>query len=326
MSKHSIDGISPQTRIQRSSLDDGITQPQFSRPSYSAYVAQSRTPTRVNSDVYVPRPRASIPDRSIISSNVVIAQEIEVTRPAQPLTDLIPGTQKVSASMASVLMPARGIELRKNWIGLMLIAISIVILITVAFSTYDTWRQNQELRKDVTTARVATDSTVREGTDETQVTGSDVNSYAVSADMPRILHIPRIDVKARVFRMGISDGTIQAPENVWDTGWYQGSAKPGEKGTAFIDGHISGPSQPAVFHKLSTLTKGDRIEVERGDGTIIRYSVSAVETIPLKDVDMQSILNSSTATESLVLMTCGGEYMGNYKYDSRVVVHATRDS
>jgi LPXTG-site transpeptidase (sortase) family protein len=214
-------------------------------------------------------------------------------------------------------------RVRPNLVGSMLIVIALIILAIVAITAYATWRQNQQVRDKVTTIQASAVSTDREGTNETKVTKSDLDSYVVSADMPRILRIPTLDVQARILRMGITDGRVQAPESIWDTGWYDGSAKPGEAGTSFIDGHVSGPSQPAIFAKLDTLKTGDRIEIEKGDGSLLRYSVKNVETIPVDKVDIRRILNSG-GSNGLVIMTCGGAYLGNYTYDSRVVVHADR--
>ena len=149
------------------------------------------------------------------------------------------------------------------------------------------------------------------------------NAYTVAADIPRILSIPSLGVNARVLRMSVDrEGAIEAPKGIWDTGWYDGSAKPGS-GNTFIDGHTSGPTMPAVFAKLKDIKAGAEIEIERGDGTRLRYAVRTVTTTKVTDIDMRAVLNGPGG-DALTLMTCGGTYQGNFTYDSRVIVMATR--
>lgn len=80
---------------------------------------------------------------------------------------------------------------------------------------------------------------------------------------------------------------------------------------------------PAVFSRLKDLAAGDWITVERGDGTRLTYAVSTVRTELVGDIDMNAVL-AGVGDESLTLMTCGGGYLGDYSYDSRVIVVATR--
>ena len=138
-----------------------------------------------------------------------------------------------------------------------------------------------------------------------------------------MLSIPSLGVNARVLRMSVgSDGAIEAPKGIWDTGWYDGSAKPGT-GNTFIDGHISGPTMPAVFAKLKDIKAGAEIEIERGDGTRLHYVVQTVTTQKLEEIDMRAVLDGPGG-DALTLMTCGGNYQGDFSYDSRVIVVATR--
>lgn len=316
-----MDGMIPQGQTRR------LTQAP-SRGGVRTYPAGSRP----DLGIYPIRPQRLTVEPRVAATAVAIepqsAPVVESVRPSIPLTpQSVPAPQVPREAQA---VPVKGAQSKKktkrSWskiVGIVLIVLSVLALGVVAFSAYDTWRQNQNLRETVTAASVSTNTAAQEGTDETKVTKNDLDSYAVSPDMPRIVRVPKLGVEARVLRMGIKDGRIEAPKGIWDTGWYDGSAKPGESGVSFIDGHVSGPSQPAVFEKLDTLGAGDRISVERGDGTTITYSVKSVETIPLDKVNIRTIL-ASGEKNGLVLMTCGGNYMGNYQYDSRVVVQAAR--
>lgn len=164
-----------------------------------------------------------------------------------------------------------------------------------------------------------------EGRDESVRDTSWLSEYQVAADAPRLIMAPSIGLKARILEMGINpDGSMQAPINVFDSGWYTGSAKPGEEGAMVIDGHASGPTREGLFAYIDTLEPGTAITVERGDGTLVQYKVAHVESVPLEDVDMQQLLRPyGDATAGLNLITCAGEWLaGQQTYNRRVIVYA----
>lgn len=168
-----------------------------------------------------------------------------------------------------------------------------------------------------------------EGTEETVVAPNTLDSYVVDASMPRFLTIDRLNMKARIQQMGINtDGAVQAPVNIHDSGWYKGSAKPGTPGAAFIDGHASGNTRKGLFAYIDTLKNGDSVKVEQGDGEVFTYRVVHSETVPKDSVDMGKALTVyGGAEEGLNLMTCTGRWIANQEtYDERVVVYTQRVS
>lgn len=172
----------------------------------------------------------------------------------------------------------------------------------------------------------APDATV-EGTDETPVVASALDGYTVAPDMPRFLKIKSLDMKARIQQMGVnSEGAVQAPVNIYDSGWYKGSAKPGTQGAAFIDGHASGSTREGLFAYIDTLKAGDGVIVEQGDGTEFTYRVVNVETVSKDAVDMNKALAVyGGAKEGLNLMTCTGKWIADQEtYDKRVIVYTER--
>lgn len=145
--------------------------------------------------------------------------------------------------------------------------------------------------------------------------------------MPRTITIPSIDVKARVLQVGVdNDNQMQSPSSIFDTGWYTGASKPGEMGAAVIDGHYSGPTKKGVFSKINSLKQGDVIEVERGDGVVIKFTVQSTEKVPANKVDMAKLLVSSdTNKPGLNLITCGGIFDARRNvFLDRTIVYATR--
>lgn len=197
-----------------------------------------------------------------------------------------------------------------------------------ALYLYDLLQPNQATESTQASNSSAPDAAI-EGTDETEVTADTLNSYVVAADMPRFLRIETLNMKARIQQMGVNSvGAVQAPVNIYDSGWYTGSAKPGTPGAAFIDAHASGATRQGLFAYLDTLKNGDTVSVEQGDGTTFTYKVVHVETVSRDAVDMKKALTVyGEVEEGLNLMTCTGAWIADEEtYDKRVVVYTQRVS
>lgn len=152
-----------------------------------------------------------------------------------------------------------------------------------------------------------------------------VANYVVAPDLPRYLNIPKLGVHARVLSLGVlSSGALATPNNVFDTGWYNESAKPGQPGAMLIDGHVSSWTSHGVFYGLRTLVPGDTIQVERGDGTVFTYKVVKSQTYDANNVDMQAAVTPVVAGHpGLNLITCTGQVIhGTSEFNQRVIVFA----
>lgn len=162
--------------------------------------------------------------------------------------------------------------------------------------------------------------------DETEV--DDKYSYVVPADYPRFLTVDKLGIKdARIIAMGVTaENAMDVPNNIFDVGWYTGSDKPGTGGTMVIDGHNGGPNIHGVFKDLPSLTSGDIIKVERGDGKIFKYKVVENKTILLSEANkyMPTAMSSPyNGVESVTLISCTGEWSQvQYTYLSRQFTRA----
>lgn len=159
-------------------------------------------------------------------------------------------------------------------------------------------------------------ATVR--TDPTQPT------QASPADLrPRWLRIPGIDVDTALVPLGLNaDRTVEVPSDPDEAGWYHLGPLPGATGSAVILGHVDSTSGPAVFYRLRTLAKGDRIEVTRADGSVARFAVRSLVTYPNADFPARKIYRN-TGPPTLTLVTCGGAYdRSRGGYQANVVVYA----
>jgi LPXTG-site transpeptidase (sortase) family protein len=211
-----------------------------------------------------------------------------------------------------------------------LLLVVAVILLSTGYVSFDTWMTNNRLKASAeaapTSASTSVDATqAAEGTDKAPIAASALSSYAVSPSLPRALYISKLNVAARLMPMNVNtDGSIQAPTNIFDAGWYTGSVKPGEDGAMFIDGHSSGSTHEGLFGNFDKLTVGDTLQVEKGDGTKLTYKVVHTEVSDLADVDMTRMLTTYPGvTKGLNLMTCTGSWVteGNTKtLDKRILI------
>jgi sortase (surface protein transpeptidase) len=155
----------------------------------------------------------------------------------------------------------------------------------------------------------------------------EVQTYQAAADAPRILKIPKLEIEARVKRVGTSlNGEPISPSNIFDVGWFDDSSKPGQPGTVLINGHIAGTSKDGVFHDLGSLLPNDIIQIERGDKTVLTYVVNKVQTYSGDQIDMNTALQSIVADKNgLNLMTSSANYDGGVgQSGQRVIVFAVQ--
>ena len=153
-------------------------------------------------------------------------------------------------------------------------------------------------------------------------------SYRVAADLPREIKIAKLGVDARVLRLGVlANNALATPANIYDTGWYDGSAKPGESGAMLVDGHVSGPTQNGVFYGIKNLVKGDKITIQRGDGTVFTYDVVSSKVYDAGNVDMTAALTPAVAGKpGLNLITCTGKLDSTKThFQQRVLVFAVQE-
>lgn len=152
-------------------------------------------------------------------------------------------------------------------------------------------------------------------------------SYRVDAEKPRYLRIPKLSTYSRIKEANMLSGTnVDAPWNVHDANWYKDSVLPGSKqGVSLLVGHVSGNSIPGIFKNISSLVPGENIEIERGDGLVVKYKVETVEEYPLDSVDTTKIVSEVPAeTHNLILMTSSGDYSEQTEsFATQTVVYAT---
>ncbi len=273
--------------------------------------------------------QAPIVDQLVIANQFVAGGDDEcILHQDHPLvTKLKVASNKINANCAA-LKPLAGKINKSHAIG---IAAAAFITVGVLLGL-NGFKANQAIETQVkamsSEAEGAAGSDSNSETpayDETPVTAQTISSYVVTPDMPKLLRIPALGVEARVKRVSVNaSNAIQAPGSIFDVGWYDGSAKPGENGTTFIDGHVSGWTEHGVFYDIKSLKEGDEISIERGDGQTFKYKVVATEYFDANNVDMSKALSSYVSgKQGLNLMTCTGRFNNDQQqYEQRIVVYS----
>jgi len=152
-----------------------------------------------------------------------------------------------------------------------------------------------------------------------------IKNYTVAPNLPKYLDIPNLKIHTRILSEGVTkSGKLQVPWNIYDTGWYNASAQPGQSGAMLIDGHSGIGKTHGVFHDLGGLAVGDSMMVTRGDGRTFTYTVAGVQIVDVNKVDMSSMMVSSDLSKpGLNLITCAGDVIpGTNELNKRILVHA----
>jgi sortase (surface protein transpeptidase) len=208
------------------------------------------------------------------------------------------------------------------------LAAALVLLAGIGVAAYQ-WHQNANAAKKAKKLTYEANHNISHSVPSTNKPNqNDLNSYTVSPSAPRFIYIQKLNVKARIRPLGLTDkGQLEAPENVYDTGWFNKSSYPGQNGAMIIDGHISSWTTKGVFYGLPTLKLNDQIKIERGSGSSVVYKVKSIKTYNADVVDMAEALSPiNPAKPGLNLITCSGQVVkGTNEFNKRTVVFSQMD-
>ncbi len=149
----------------------------------------------------------------------------------------------------------------------------------------------------------------------------------ISYGLPVRLVIPAIKVNAAVDYVGLTDsGDLDTPEIPSNVGWYKQGPRPGEVGSAVIDGHFGlSDNKSAVFDDLHKLRKGDKILSRDKAGISTTFIVTRTKTYKPTD-DATAVFRSTDGKAHLNLITCQGDWNESQEsYSTRLVVFADKE-
>lgn len=149
-----------------------------------------------------------------------------------------------------------------------------------------------------------------------------------NADPERLL-IPMIGINAPIEMVGVTpDNDLAVPSrNPWvNVGWYGSGPRPGEWGSAVIDGHLDRPGgSPAVFWRLQDVHIGDEVMVIDASGKTIRFHVTGTAFYSPQEAPIQEIFGNESGA-FLNLITCAGDWIPSQHQTSlRFVVYTALD-
>ena len=140
---------------------------------------------------------------------------------------------------------------------------------------------------------------------------------------PVAVAIPKLGVRSRLVDLGLEgNGAMEVPKDPADAGWFSGGPTPGALGPAIIAGHVTWDGAPAVFHRLGTMRRGDRVTVTREDGGAAIFTVTRVEQFSKSRFPSRGVYGAIDHA-GLRLITCGGTYdAARRRYLDNVIVFA----
>ena len=145
-------------------------------------------------------------------------------------------------------------------------------------------------------------------------------------EQPVRISIPSIGVNATIEPVGIlSSGNLDTPHtNPWDsTGWYDHGVRPGDMGSAVIDGHVDRPGGgPAIFWNLRYMEVGQEITITTSSHQLLHFYVTRRVAYPADQAPLQAIFGDRSGNH-LNLITCAGDWIPSEGQTSaRMVVFA----
>ncbi len=146
--------------------------------------------------------------------------------------------------------------------------------------------------------------------------------------LPAELLIPRLAVAAPVKPVGVNaKGDIGVPSDAVSVDWYKLGPRPGQLGSAIIDGHVETKYVPqAVFYNLDKLQAGDEIDVKTADGQTIAFTVTGTKLYAY-NASTSDLFGAPGLTARLALITCTGDWIpAQHIYNQRLVVFAEEKS
>ncbi len=108
-------------------------------------------------------------------------------------------------------------------------------------------------------------------------------------------------------------GALLPPQDISKLGWYSASAVPGDEGdvgSSVITGHVNFAGQGDGFaRRFVDMKVGEEFTVNV-NGEDRQFRVTEAPVHVTKGADWPEVVNNTTGENKLVLITCGGEFVG----------------
>lgn len=141
---------------------------------------------------------------------------------------------------------------------------------------------------------------------------------------PVTIAIPALEIDQDLVGLRVNrvDGSLTAPTEWNDIGWWSGGPAPGAEGAAVIAGHVDTKTGPAIFAGLGSLKNKAKITITRADGSVAVFEVYKTEYFDRHHFPNDVVYNETGPSE-LHLVTCTGPYdRAAQEYTQNYVVFA----
>ncbi|MGK3202716.1 class F sortase [Amycolatopsis sp. MEPSY49] len=118
-----------------------------------------------------------------------------------------------------------------------------------------------------------------------------------------------------------ASGALKIPEGLDEAAWW-GAKLGADHGVALLSGHVNWKGKKGPFNELWQVKQGQEVKLTDAAGGAWVYKVDATETIHKSELAGRSEqLFDPDGPHKLLLVTCGGEYVGGSEgyEDNRVV-------
>ncbi len=118
-----------------------------------------------------------------------------------------------------------------------------------------------------------------------------------------------------------ADGALKIPQGLDEAAWW-GAKLGADKGVALLSGHVNWKGGKGPFMELWQVKQGQEVKLTDAAGGAWTYRIDAVVTVHKSALaDQADKLFDPDGPHKLVLVTCGGEYVGGKEgyEDNRVV-------
>lgn len=205
-------------------------------------------------------------------------------------------------------------------------AIGIALILLVSIVSLGSVRSAEPAGANRSKSRSSVETSIDTSDEISERRPTNMQSYQVSGDLPRMLYVDDMGLSARIRRVGVgTDTEIRLPSNIYDVGWYESSVKPGEQGAVVLTGHATGPTKPGIFHDLTEFSPGDEFEIETGAGDRYTYYVAKLEAYRDNDPLDPMLAPAIPGIPGLNLITETGHYdTKSNTFDQRLVIYAVQ--
>ncbi|WET81541.1 class F sortase [Amycolatopsis sp. QT-25] len=146
-------------------------------------------------------------------------------------------------------------------------------------------------------------------------------SPAVSGQAPGTVRLPGGGTAKLIRKELTADGTLPIPEGLDEATWW-GAKLGADQGASLLSGHVNWKGKKGPFDELWRLKAGQQVNVADTDGGKWVYKIDEIVTVhKTKLAEQAEKLFGPDGPHRLVLVTCGGEYVGGtdgYE-DNRIV-------